>query len=577
MNVLKNIIVLPAIFFFTIPHLIPAQDPFLAVTIAHLKVHDVAIFDFETGAARNMSLRELVDPVGVAFDPVESKVYFSDRNTRILGRANLNGSDQEVLLRFGNKTVLEHIALNHRSRLLFWADAGRGAIFVSNLQFTVFKKLIEGGLVKPRGLVADSEDSYLYWSEWFHQEVANNAKIERATMTGKNREVIVERDIVWPNGITLDKAAGRLFWCDAFLDRIESVNLDGSNRTVVIENSPYLQHSYSIALYGEFIFWTDARQSGVVKAERNNGTVIDVTTLAGQPGINGLSVSSFDQGTNACSRDNGGCFSTQLCLPEPSGRNCFCLQSRDDDSSCFYQSEEPLHPITPPGERQVITIRDCPGDTTITLQAQMESVTVTWVEPVATGPDGSTLEADQSHTPGEYFRDGSTRVIYVYKFNGETAVCSFDVIVKGTGTTPEENAELDIRTILIWVGIGVIFLLFVLVIVCVSVCIVCSPRDKTFRRDGNLVAMETVENAPIDGDINTLTSQVSLSVELQCRKPNGQRANTRKNAKKKKGTSPDDLVGMANAGFHTYEELPPSRYTDYKTNFEDSGRFNTMR
>lgn len=55
-------------------------------------------------------------------------------------------------------TGLEHIALNPWSRLLFWVDSGKGAIFVSNLQVTVWKKLIYGDLVRPRGLVADNEN-----------------------------------------------------------------------------------------------------------------------------------------------------------------------------------------------------------------------------------------------------------------------------------------------------------------------------------------------------------------------------------------------------------------------------------
>lgn len=46
--------------------------------------------------------------------------------------------------------------------------------------------------------------SYIYWTEWLDGEINNQAKIERATMSGEDREVLVSDSIVWPNGIALD-------------------------------------------------------------------------------------------------------------------------------------------------------------------------------------------------------------------------------------------------------------------------------------------------------------------------------------------------------------------------------------
>ena len=52
----------------------------------------------------------------------------------------------------------------------------------------------------------------MYWTDWGDQPLA---KIERAGMDGTNRSVIINDDIVWPNGITIDKHTGSLIWCDA--------------------------------------------------------------------------------------------------------------------------------------------------------------------------------------------------------------------------------------------------------------------------------------------------------------------------------------------------------------------------
>ena len=44
------------------------------------------------------------------------------------------------------------------------------------------------------------------------------------------REVIVVRDIYWPNGLTIDLVEQKLYWADAKLSFIHKANLDGSAR-----------------------------------------------------------------------------------------------------------------------------------------------------------------------------------------------------------------------------------------------------------------------------------------------------------------------------------------------------------
>lgn len=57
-----------------------------------------------------------------------------------------------------------------------------------------------------------------------------NPKIERADMDGTNRKSIVTDSIYWPNGLTLDYTASRIYWADAKHHVIESILFDGSDR-----------------------------------------------------------------------------------------------------------------------------------------------------------------------------------------------------------------------------------------------------------------------------------------------------------------------------------------------------------
>lgn len=58
--------------------------------------------------------------------------------------------------------------------------------------------------------------STMYWTDW-----GRLAKIEMADKTGEGRKTIADGPRVkWPNGITLDVDADKLYWVDAYTDRV---------------------------------------------------------------------------------------------------------------------------------------------------------------------------------------------------------------------------------------------------------------------------------------------------------------------------------------------------------------------
>lgn len=52
--------------------------------------------------------------------------------------------------------------------------------------------------------------SYVYWTDW-----GSPAKIERATMGGNFRTVIINSSLTTPNGLSLDYEERMLYWADA--------------------------------------------------------------------------------------------------------------------------------------------------------------------------------------------------------------------------------------------------------------------------------------------------------------------------------------------------------------------------
>jgi hypothetical protein len=71
----------------------------------------------------------------------------------------------------------------------------------------------------------------MFWTDWV-SSTSQKGKIEQAWMDGTNRKSLIESQLQWPNGLSIDYIEKKLYWCDAFLDKIERAGLDGSNREV---------------------------------------------------------------------------------------------------------------------------------------------------------------------------------------------------------------------------------------------------------------------------------------------------------------------------------------------------------
>ena len=104
-----------------------------------------------------------------------------------------------------------------------------------------------------------SHYSFLYWTDWGKEELTG---IERISMDGEvaTREKVVSKDIVWPNGLTLDIAQSKMYWVDAKLKRLEVANLDGSGRKILTNS---LQFPFALTHFEQDIFLTDWQQRSV--------------------------------------------------------------------------------------------------------------------------------------------------------------------------------------------------------------------------------------------------------------------------------------------------------------------------
>lgn len=74
-------------------------------------------------------------------------------------------------------------------------------------------------------------DRVIFWTNW-----GSYPRIERASMDGEMRTVIVQQKIFWPNGLAIDYPTRLLYFADGNLDHLHFCKYDGSNRKQVISS-----------------------------------------------------------------------------------------------------------------------------------------------------------------------------------------------------------------------------------------------------------------------------------------------------------------------------------------------------
>lgn len=103
------------------------------------------------------------------------------------------------------------------------------------------KVLIWWDLDKPRAIILLPSKGLMIWSDW-----GDIPKIESASMDGEasTRRTLVNENIVWPNGLTIDPEKELIYWVDGNLKFLDVMNLDGSNRRTLVKNAADITYPY---------------------------------------------------------------------------------------------------------------------------------------------------------------------------------------------------------------------------------------------------------------------------------------------------------------------------------------------
>ncbi|TKS67243.1 Low-density lipoprotein receptor-related protein 2 [Collichthys lucidus] len=236
--------------------------------------------------------------VALDFDLTDRRIYFTQSSG---AGANLGAPDG--------------IAYDWINQRIYYSDYVNQSIYsmsVDGLQRTIIAHVS-----RPRAIMLDPCRGYMYWTDW-----GIHAKIERATLGGNFRTEIVNSSLVWPNGLTLDYEEERLYWADASLQKIERSSLTGANREVIVSTAIY---PFAMTMFGQFIYWTDWNTRSIYRANKHDGSDqrLMIQNLPSRPmDIHVLASRKQQQCDSPCQQFNGGC--SHICTPGPNGAECQC-------------------------------------------------------------------------------------------------------------------------------------------------------------------------------------------------------------------------------------------------------------
>jgi low-density lipoprotein receptor-related protein 1 (alpha-2-macroglobulin receptor) len=275
---------------------------------------------------------EMQNAVALSYDFNNQIIYYSDLRLNAIFSCTFSGRNFTKLI--DKQHSVEGIIFNPQDNKIFWTMNGEAEIRSIDLSLfkngTVDKSDIEKsidtvlklrkGIDKLRAIVVEPCLAMLYFSNWNTKDPA----ISRVYITGFGRENLITKEIFMPNALTLDLSDKKLFWADARLDKIERCNYDGRNRVILAQSAP--KHPFSIAVFGDFIFWSDWMLHGVLRANKYSGN--DVTFLRrdiDQPmGIFVAQEPVKNCSNKICAALNGGC--EDVCLPVGDSFKCECSQ-----------------------------------------------------------------------------------------------------------------------------------------------------------------------------------------------------------------------------------------------------------
>jgi len=293
----------------------------------------VELTDNKKKVATNIIVKSLEDAAALDYFLEESKVCWSEINKEVIRCASIDprakGKVTKVDIVTNGLVKPEGLACDWVGNKIYWTDSDTKRIEVAGLSGREEDRsvLVWDNLDLPRAISLAPGDGLMFWSDW-----GQYPKIESCGMNGdlSTRRILVDSDIVWPNGLTLDFQHRKLYWLEAKIGYIASIDWDGSNRkTIFVGDKTTLPQPFAISISAEVLYWTDWETNALYSYDmtQNQTSAPDRIKVRGK--LSPMDIRVFEptrqpKSESACASNNGGCSHLCLAAPYPPHYTCHC-------------------------------------------------------------------------------------------------------------------------------------------------------------------------------------------------------------------------------------------------------------
>ena len=206
---------------------------------------------------------------GIAVDPANGKIYWSDIKRQVISKADLDGKNQQNIVTAGLDFPFD-LDIDVGNKKIYWIDQAQNKISSANLDGKDQTFLIASPCLSPisnsctagGGLAIDSVKKKLYWTTAYCLNNACSAPesylgdILRSDLDGSHIETVVTA-IGRPSSIQIDPIEKNVYWTDSVNDVIRRSNLNGTgiNDLFVVgkNNNP---NSLALDLKNGYLYWS---------------------------------------------------------------------------------------------------------------------------------------------------------------------------------------------------------------------------------------------------------------------------------------------------------------------------------
>ncbi|XP_042878926.1 low-density lipoprotein receptor-related protein 6-like [Penaeus japonicus] len=311
---------------------------------------DIRILDVgRERQSRQVILKDVNDAASVDYYHKGQLVCWTDIDNELIKCVQVNKTGgvvkdhREVTVITRGIISPDGLAVDWLGEKLYWTDSDTNRIEVAELYNKYRQVLFWKDLDQPRAIALVPSEGLMFWTDW-----GENPKIERAGMDGDSatRKVIVKDEIFWPNGLTVDYDQRVIYWADARLSYIASVDFHGEKRTKVVKKK--LPHPFALTYFNHTLYWTDWETRSIHYCSITKNRTCDQHHQLGT-NLSPMYIHVYDparqpQVDTPCQNNNGGCSHLCLAAPAPKKFSCACPTGVKlvDNYTCADGSEEML-------------------------------------------------------------------------------------------------------------------------------------------------------------------------------------------------------------------------------------------